>query len=141
MGANYVLVEDMFRLGCGCGQGHRMQGIDMCRCSACARESNPMQEMVVGGGQFAAALVPLLDMAPLDAENCALGGAHAGVPANLLMVVAAGRAVITQALHMLARLKVRGGCGSGVAKCAEVLGRVKAEGGGTAKGSGVAPLP
>src|SRR5208337_1144721 len=115
-----------------------MQSIDMCRCTARAAETCLLETMIVGGGDRTAALVPLADVAQFYAEHRALDGVHAGVPANLVVIVAASGTVIAQPLHVLAYL--RGGCRGGtcVAKCAQVLGGIKAEGGSAAKGSGVA---
>ena len=141
MGADYILVEDVLCLGRGCGQSKRMRCIDICRCSARAGESGLLQKMIVGCRDLAAALVPLLDETQFDAQHRALDSVHAGVPANLLVVVAAGRTVIPQPLHVLAHIKVHGGRGSGIAKCAEILGWVKAEGRGASQGSGMAPIP
>ncbi len=61
--------------------------------------------MIVGGRDLAAALVPLLNKTQFDAQHRALDTVHAGVPANLLVVVAAGGTVIPQPLHVLAHIR------------------------------------
>ena len=96
------------------------------------------EELVVAGGAVAALPVPFGKVAQLDLENGGLDGVEAGVPADLVVVVAAGHAVGAERAGAGGELRVGGGDEAGVAEGGEVLGGVEAEGGGVAERAGAA---
>ena len=59
-------------------------------------ESGIAEELVVAGGAVAALLVPLGQIAEFDFEDGGLDGVEAGVPADLVVEVAAAHAVGAQ---------------------------------------------
>src|ERR1035441_1262634 len=89
------------------------------------------EELVVAGGAIAALLVPLGKVAQFDLENSSLDGVKAGVPADLIVVVAAGHAVGAQGARVGRELRVGLGEKAGVSEGGEVLC-----GGGAARGGG-----
>ena len=99
------------------------------------------EELVVAGGAVAALLVPFGKVAQLDLENGGLDRVEAGVPADLVVVVAAGHAVGAQRAGVGGELWVGGGDQAGVAEGGEVFGGVEAEGGGSRRASQRAARP
>src|ERR1035438_2898882 len=100
-----------------------------------------MKKAVVALGRLAAGLVPALDVLELDGEDGALEAVHAGVPADLIMVVAALHAVLAESADPLGQLAGIGGDHAGVAGGAQVLGGIKAEGGDVAEAPGFHSVP
>src|SRR6185437_5889280 len=88
---------------------------------------------LIARGDFATSLVPAADVLEFDAENRTLKPIHAGVPAQLLVMVAAAHAVLAQRAEALGNLVAAGGHHAGVAGGAEFLGGVKTESRGIAK--------
>src|ERR1017187_6548620 len=99
------------------------------------------EELVVAGGAIAAQLVPLRKVAQFDLENSSLDGVKAGVPADLIVVVAAGHAVGAQGARVGRELRAGRGEKAGVSEGGEVLGGVEAERGGGAEGACGAATP
>ena len=77
----------------------------------------------------------------LTDEDGALEAVHARVPAHLVVVVAAAHSVLAQHLHPLGQLVGVGRHHAGVARRAQVLGGIKAEGGGVAQRARFHSLP
>ncbi len=96
---------------------------------------------MVAPGHRAAGLVPAVDVLELDVENGALEAVHARVPADLVVVVAAAHAVLAQHLYPLGQFVGIGGDHAGVARGAQVLGGIKAEGGYIAQPAGFYAVP
>ena len=86
-GADDVLVEDVG----GAGVGDRA-GRCLPRGGGCG-EAGGLEELVVAGGEVAALLVPLREIAEFDLEDGGLDGVEAGVPADFVVEVAAAHAV------------------------------------------------
>jgi hypothetical protein len=86
-------------------------------------------------------MVPALDVAKLDGENGALEAVHAGVPADLVVVVAASHAVLAQHPGALGQVIGIHSDHAGVAGGAQVLGGIKAEGGDVAQSAGLDSAP
>src|ERR1019366_1624387 len=84
-------------------------------------------------------LIPAVDVAELDPEDCTLEAVHARVPADLVVIVAAAHAVLAQHLHALGQFVGVGGDHAGVSGCTQILGWIKAESGDVAKAAGLAP--
>ena len=104
-------------------------------------QSRGMKERVIAAGDGAAELVPAVDVLELDGEDGALEAVHAGVPADFVVVVAAAHSVLAQHAGALGDFIGVGGDHAGVARGAEVLGGIKAEGGGIAESAGMNALP
>ena len=94
-----------------------------------------MEELVVAGGVVAALLVPLGEVAEFDFEDGGLDGVEPGVPADLVVIVAAAHAVGAKDAGVVVN---RGGSSSdeaGVSHGTQIFCGIEAEGGGIAKGS------
>ena len=100
-----------------------------------------VEELVVAGGVVAALLVPPGEVAELDLEDGGLDGVEAGVPADLVVVVAAAHAVGAEDAGVVVDGGGGGGDEAGVAHGAEIFGGVEAEGGGVAEGAGGSAVP
>ena len=128
-GADDVLVPDVLAAGNLVRQDDAVDGV-----GAGFGESRGAKEGVVAPGDGAAGLVPAVDVFELDLEDGALEAVHAGVPADLVVVVAAAHAVLAQHAGALGQVVGVGGDHAGVARGAQVLGGIEAEGGGIAEG-------
>ena len=133
-GSDDVLVEDV--AGAGVGEGEDNSFGD-----GGAGEAGVLQELVVAGGEMAALLIPAGEVAEFDFEDGGLERVEAGVPADLIVVVATGHAVGTHAAGVGVECGGGGGDEACVAHGAEVFGGVKAEGGEIAEGSGGDGVP
>ncbi len=133
--ADDVLVKDMggARIGDRAGRCPRLVRGGGEACGA--------EELVVAGGMVAALLVPLGQIAELDFEDGGLHGVEAGVPADLVVIVAAAHAVSAQHAGVLVDVGGEGGEQAGIAQGTEIFGGVEAEGGEVAEGSGGDAVP
>src|SRR5580765_7339839 len=77
---------------------------------------------------LATSLVPLCEMGQLYPKHCRLDRIESPVPSKLLVVVAAGTTVVTQAPHVLGHFGTRGGDDAGVSVGAKVFRGIKTEG-------------
>ncbi len=127
-GADDVLVEDVASAWVGDGKDDAFvdRGSGEVRCA---------EELVVAGGVVAALLIPLREVAKFDLEDGGLDGVEAGVPADLVVVVAAAHAVGAEDAGVVVDCVGGGGDEAGVAHGAEIFCGVEAEGCGVAKGS------
>ncbi len=139
--ADDVLVEDV--LGAGMGVGQDDAGCDGVGLSGEVQggDAGCEEELVVAGGEVAAALVPGGEVAEFDREDGGLEGVEAGVPADFVVEVAAGHAVGAEGAGAGVDGGGAGGDEAGVAEGGEVLGGVEAEGGGVAEGAGGDGVP
>ena len=133
-GTDDVLVEDV--AGAWVGDGKDDAFADVGCGELCC-----MEELVVAGGVVAALLVPPGKVAEFDLEDGGLDGVEAGVPADLVVIVAAAHAVSAEDAGVV--VDCGGGCGdqAGVADGAEIFCGVEAEGCGVAEGSGGDAVP
>ena len=139
-GADHVLVPDMTGAGKLVGQ-HDSAAWAMRGVRSGLDQSGGMKECVIAPGDGAAGMIPAVDVLELDAENRALEAVHAGVPADFVVVVAAAHAVLAQHPGTLGQLVGVGCDHAGVARRAQILGGIKAEGGRIAEAAGFYALP
>ena len=101
-----------------------------------------VEELVVAGGVVAALLIPPGEVSEFDLEDGGLDGVEAGVPADLVVIVA-GDAMPWARRTRLVVVDCGGGGGdeAGVSHGAEIFCGVEAEGGGVAEGSGGDVVP
>ena len=104
-------------------------------------QSRGMEERVIAAGDGAAELVPAVDVLELDGEDGALETVHAGVPADLVVVVAAAHSVLAQHAGALGDFIGVGGDHASIACSAEIFGGIKTEGGGIAERTRMHALP
>ena len=134
--ADHVLMEDVQGAGIGVGQDDTVgDGGGVFRAGKDA-DAGGEEELVVAGGERAAAGVAFRQVLELDLENGGLEGVEAGVPADLVVEVAAAHAVGAEGAGAGVEGRTRGGDEAGIAECGQVLGGVEAEGGGGAERSG-----
>ena len=100
-----------------------------------------MEELVVASGVVAALLVPPGEVAEFDLEDGGLDGVEAGVPADLVVIVAAAHAVGAEDAGVVVDGGGGGGDEAGVAHGAEIFCGVEAEGCGVAEGAGGGAVP
>ena len=147
-GSDDVLVEDVGGSGMRVGEddavfaGVGFDGVGKVGGGGCSRLSLLLarEELVGAGGEGAAAGVAGFYVTEFDLEDGGLDGVEAGVPAYLVVVVAAGHAVGAEGAGVGVYGGVAGGYEAGVSEGAEVFGRVEAEGRG-AEGSGRDVVP
>src|ERR1039458_2101069 len=99
------------------------------------------KQPVVGRGVLPATLVPVRDVSELHAQHRCLNGVHASVPAEFVMVVAPGTAMVAELPHVLGYLRTVRGDDASVSVSAEVLGGIETEGGGYAERARAASAP
>ena len=92
----------------------------------------PLKKLIVLSGVGAAPLICLIEVTQLDSQNCRLDAVHSAVPAHHRMVVFSNLAVIPQNPDLLLQFIIVCHDSAGLAKCAEVLARIKAEATGIA---------
>ncbi len=133
-GADDVLVEDVSGAGVGVGEDDAVGG-------GSAGEVCGLEELVVAGGEGASFFVPTGEMAEFYLEDGGLEGVEAGVPADLVVEVAAAHAVGAEYAGVI--VKCGGGSGdeAGVSEGGEIFGGVEGEGCGVAQGSGGHSVP
>ncbi len=90
-GADHILVPDMMAAGNFLRKDDSVHGV-----SADFGEARCAQEGVVAPRDCAPSLVPVFNMFELDLEDGSLEAIHAGVPAKLVVVVAAAHAVLAE---------------------------------------------
>ena len=135
-GADDVLVEDMGGAGVGPGEDHAVGDGGGVGGGGHGGDACGEEELVVAGGELAAALVPGGEVLEFHFKDGGLQGVEAGVPAELVMEVAAAHAVGAQHAAALLKLGGAGGEEASIAKGGEILGWVEGEGGGVSEGSG-----
>ncbi len=140
-GADDVLVEDVLgawvRVREHDAVGDGFGGFGRCLHSDARRE----EELVVAGGEGASLLVPGGQIAEFDLEDGGLEGVETGVPADFVVIVAAGHAVGAQGAGVLVELRGARGEEAGVAESGEVFGGIEAESSGVAEGAGGSSIP
>ncbi len=132
-GADDVLVEDV--LGAGVGVGQDDAGGPGVLGRGEGGDAGGEEELVVAGGEVAAALVPGGQVAEFDLEDGGLEGVESGVPADFVVEVAARHAVGAEGAGAGVEGGGAGGDEAGVAEGGEVFSGVEAEGGGVAEGA------
>src|ERR1035437_2971189 len=99
------------------------------------------KQPVVGCGVLLAALGPVRDVSELHAQHRCLNGVHASVPAEFVMVVAPGTAMVAELPHVLGHLRTVSGDDARISVSAEVFGGIETEGGGYTERARAAPAP
>src|SRR5439155_7543168 len=95
------------------------------------------QERAVGGGDFASARIPGIQVTQLDAQDRALQAIHPAVPPDDgVLVFLAGPTMVAHLAHSIRQLVVGGDHRPGVTAGPQVLSRVEAEASGVAGGAG-----
>ena len=100
-----------------------------------------MKEMVVTDGMVAALLIPPGQIAELNLKDGGLDGVEAGVPADLLVIVAVAHAVGAKDAGVVIDGGRGGGDEAGVSHGAQIFCGIEAEGGCVAQCSGGDAIP
>ena len=100
-----------------------------------------LEETIVAGCEFSAMMIPLGEITKFDFEDGGLDRVEAGVPAYLVVKVAARHAM--RAERTGPAVELQAGCGdeTSVAEGCEVFCGIEAEGGGVTERAGWTPIP